>query len=235
MRVATISLIIPAAGTGRRMGAAKNKLLLPLNGEPVLCHTLRAFKGCGELAEVILAVREDEMETIRNLAASVALHCPVKVVVGGPTRQESVANGARAASEQCREIWVHDGARPFVDSAMLHRLVHRTEEHVNAVVAVAVKDTVKRADADGCVLDTPQRQGLWLIQTPQVFSRNDFLTALSSAERDGYQGTDDASLLERINSPVQIIEGNYFNIKITTPEDIILAEAILGYYQGRCE
>lgn len=227
------SLIIPAAGSGRRMGHERNKLFITLAGRPVLWHTLRAFSSCPGLCEVILAVQSEDWAEVEALAGTAGLICPVRMVGGGETRQESVYNGLMAVNSESEWVWVHDGARPFVTRGTINRLLEAQRGGMNAVAAVPVKDTIKRAGRDGIVLETPERSGLWLIQTPQVFRTQELVEANRKALEDGYQGTDDASLMERAGKQVNVIEADYYNIKITTPEDLVLAEAILAHHKER--
>lgn len=231
MAVRRFSLIIPAAGSGTRMGRNHNKLLIQLAGRPVLWHTLKAFEDCPGLAEIILAVRPVDLPELDAFLAPGAFAVPIRTVFGGDTRQASVYNGLRAVAEASEAVWVHDGARPFVRPEVLARLATAQEQHASRVVAVPVKDTVKRTDADGVVLETPDRNGLWLVQTPQAFARKDLLAANEKALAAGFEGTDDASLMEWAGYTVIVVPGDYFNIKITTPEDLVLAEAILDHFK----
>lgn len=225
------SLIIPAAGSGTRMGHERNKLFIRLAGKPVLWHTLRAFSACEGLREVILAVRPDEKAEIEELAGAAGLRCPVRMVAGGDTRQGSIYNALKAVDVESEWVWVHDGARPFVTAGTMEKLHESQSKGINAIAAVPVKDTIKKAGPDGVVQETPERKGLWLIQTPQVFRRTDLMAANRKAVAEGFQGTDDASLMERAGFRVSVIEADYFNIKITTPEDLVLAEAILTHHK----
>ncbi len=223
------SLIIPAAGSGSRMKHERNKLFISLSGKPVLWHTLRAFSACEELREVILAVQPEEKQEMEQLAGSAGLRCPLRTVPGGKTRQESVYNALKAVTPESHRVWVHDGARPFISKRNIQMLMELQGRVMNAVLAVPVKDTVKRANPDGIVEKTPERRGLWLIQTPQVFNKSELVDANEKALAGGFEGTDDASLLEWAGYSVRVVQGDYFNIKITTPEDLVLAEAILAY------
>ena len=229
MPASPFTLIIPAAGSGSRMGYGHNKLLILLVGKPVLWHTLNAFEKCEGLEEIILAIRSGEEAVIRDLLDRAAFNCPIRLVLGGETRQESVWHALQAVNPSSGAVWIHDGARPFIEPHVLEQLKQLPEERVNAIVAVPAKDTVKRTDGNGFVIETPDRNGLWLVQTPQVFRKEQLLAAYQKAFASGFSGTDDASLMEWAGYPVSVVEGNYFNIKITTPEDLILAEAIHTY------
>lgn len=223
------SLIIPAAGSGTRMGLAHNKLFLPLAGRPLLWHTLRAFTACPGLEEIILAVRPTDREGLLDLIGSQALPVSVRLAEGGETRQQSVHNALKLVSEASESVWVHDGARPFVTGGCLERLADALAMAPHAILGVPAKDTVKRVDASLRIAETLDRSALWLIQTPQCFTRTALVEAYERAEAEGYHGTDDASLMERYGYPVTVVPGDYFNIKITTPEDLVLGEAIMAH------
>lgn len=220
------TLIIPAAGSGSRMGYSHNKLFILLGQKPVLWHTLRAFESCPGLEEIILAVRVGEETVLDALLEREAFSRPIRYAAGGATRQESVWNALQAVRPSSEAVWVHDGARPFIGRDVIGRLLQLPEDRRNAIVAVPAKDTIKRVDRNGIVTDTPDRNGLWLVQTPQVFKRAQLADAYEKAIAAGFAGTDDASLMSWAGYPVCVIEGNYFNIKITTPEDLVLAESI---------
>lgn len=227
MATMPFTLIIPAAGSGSRMGLGENKLFLPLQGAPVLWHTLRAFAGCPGLLEAILAIRPGEELQVRQLLGEAPLPVPVRLVAGGDTRQQSVLNALKAVGPESGAVWVHDGARPFVSPALLGRLAEALETETAVIPGVPVKDTIKRTDAAGFVTETPDRSSLWAVQTPQCFRGPQLLAAHEAAAAEGFVGTDDASLMERAGHPVRVIPGEYDNIKITTPEDLAVAVAIL--------
>ncbi len=233
MATTPFTLIIPAAGTGSRMGLGENKLFLTLEGAPVLWHTLRAFAGCPGLREVILAIRPEEEPRIRQLLAQLPLPVHVRLVAGGAARQQSVYNALKAVPPESGAVWVHDGARPFVSPALLGRLAEALETETAVIPGVPVKDTIKRTDAAGFVTETPDRSSLWAVQTPQCFRRAPLLAAHEAAAAEGFVGTDDASLMERAGHPVRVVPGDYENIKITTPEDLAVAAAILTKAGGR--
>lgn len=228
MRPRPFSLIIPAAGSGSRMGMIHNKLFIMLDGRPVLWHTLQAFRGCDGLREIILAIRETDREAIHGLLATVAHSAPIRLVPGGDTRQASVHNALRQADAASDTVWVHDGARPFVTPAVIERLQKAMETATAVVTGVPVKDTIKRVAGSGAVVDTPDRSSLWAVQTPQCFNRELLLAAYDAAEAEGFIGTDDASLMERAGQEVRVVLGEYTNIKITTPEDLAVGEAVLS-------
>ncbi|WLR55059.1 2-C-methyl-D-erythritol 4-phosphate cytidylyltransferase [Mesobacillus subterraneus] len=218
-------VIIPAAGQGKRMGAGKNKLLLPLAGVPILIHTLRVFEADAECSGIILAISPSDEQQFKSLLKEYSIHKISSLVQGGKERQDSVFNGLMDV--RLNEIvLVHDAARPFIKAETVHKLVEAASQGGGAIVAVPVKDTIKKA-ANGRVAETVERSSLWSVQTPQAFRASVLLEAHNKAMREQFIGTDESSLVERIPHPVSIIEGDYDNIKLTTPEDLYFAEAIL--------
>lgn len=218
-------VIIPAAGQGKRMGAGKNKLLLELNGVPIFIHTLMVFENDDQCEGIILSISPQDEETIKSLLAKYGIRKVTAIVYGGKERQHSVYNGLKAARSE-GIILVHDGARPFIEVPFIQELVKVAKEYGAAVIAVPVKDTIKRVHQSQ-VIETVDRSSLWAIQTPQAFRVSLLLEAHEKAIEIDFLGTDEASLVERINHPVKIVEGSYDNIKLTTKEDIYFAEAII--------
>ncbi|UFS72368.1 2-C-methyl-D-erythritol 4-phosphate cytidylyltransferase [Geomonas sp. RF6] len=221
--------LIPAAGMGKRMGAGMNKQYLLLDGKPILAHTLAVFEEAPFIDGIYLVVPEQEIPFCRTEVVERFGFTKVRgIVPGGAERQHSVRNGLCAMTGAAEDdvILIHDGVRPFVTAAMLEAAARGASRSAGAVVAVPVKDTVKVA-ADGMIVETPPRAGLWLAQTPQAFRYGVIREAHEAAEKEGFLGTDDASLLERHGSRLEIVAGDYRNIKITTPEDMLLAEAFL--------
>ncbi|MEQ2528933.1 2-C-methyl-D-erythritol 4-phosphate cytidylyltransferase [Robertmurraya yapensis] len=223
-------VIIPAAGQGKRMGAGKNKLLLELNDVPVLIHTLRVFEQDPQCEGMILAISPEDEESFRKLLERYNIQKVSSLVYGGKERQHSVYNGLMAASTD-DVILVHDGARPFIDIKFIHELVEVAKDDGAAVVAVPVKDTIKRVQHNE-VVETVDRSSLWAIQTPQAFRISILKEAHKRAQEADFLGTDEASLVERLPYPVKIVEGSYDNIKLTTKEDLYFAEAILRKTKG---
>lgn len=219
-------VIIPAAGQGKRMGAGKNKLLLTLEGVPILIHTLRVFEADAECTGIILAISPNDEQQFKSLLKEYGIHKVSSLVNGGKERQDSVYNGLRAVHALDGVVLVHDAARPFIKMETIHKLVEVASKDGGAIVAVPVKDTIKKA-ADSMVAETVDRSSLWSVQTPQAFRASVLLEAHNKAMREQFIGTDESSLVERIPHPVSIIEGDYDNIKLTTPEDLYFAEAIL--------
>ncbi|CAM4075541.1 2-C-methyl-D-erythritol 4-phosphate cytidylyltransferase [Mesobacillus thioparans] len=219
-------VIIPAAGQGKRMGAGKNKLLLKLEATPILIHTLKVFEADPECLGIILAIHPDDEQEFKSLLNEYGIHKVSSLVTGGKERQDSVYNGLLAVSSLDGIVLVHDAARPFIKVETIHKLVDAAGKDGGAIVAVPVKDTIKKA-ANNQVAETVERSSLWSVQTPQAFRASILLEAHNKAARDQFIGTDESSLVERIPHPVSIIEGDYDNIKLTTPEDLYFAEAIL--------
>lgn len=220
------SMVVAAAGSSARMGG-EDKLFSSLAGVPVLRRTLSAIDRSALVAEIVIAAQEDKMEAVADLCARCALHKPVKVVRGGASRTESVLAAALECDPKAELIAIHDGARPLVQPALIDEMIrvgHRTQA---AAPAVPVTDTVKVADENGLVLSTPDRRSLYAVQTPQVFQANILKAALQAALASGEPVTDDCAAVERLGKQVWLTEGDRSNIKITTPDDLAIAEALL--------
>lgn len=218
--------LVAAAGSSQRMGGV-NKLLQPLEGVPVLARTLAALQVAGSIDEIIVAAREEDILEISQLCRTYGLSKCVKVVRGGENRVHSVLLAALEASPEMELLAVQDGARPLVTPELIDRVVNAAARCSAAAPAVAVKDTVKAAAADGRVEETLDRTRLRAVQTPQVFDASLLKAALQSALEQDAPVTDDASAVERLGKAVYLVEGEEENLKITTPSDLILAEAII--------
>ncbi|MCI8475342.1 MAG: 2-C-methyl-D-erythritol 4-phosphate cytidylyltransferase [Oscillospiraceae bacterium] len=223
-RSLTCTAVVPAAGRSLRMG--EDKLFLPLGEVPVILRTLRTLESCGYITEIIVATREESIVPLGQLCRDAALNKVTKIVVGGESRAASVLAGLREADPASGLIAVHDGDRPLVTVEVINAAIERAAQRGAAAPAVPVKDTIKRA-VDGVVETTLNRSAIYAVQTPQVFEHGLILGALEKAVADGAEITDDCSAVERIGMPVCLTEGSYDNIKITTPEDLVAAEAIL--------
>jgi 2-C-methyl-D-erythritol 4-phosphate cytidylyltransferase len=220
--------LIPAAGMGRRMGAAISKQYLTLHGRSILAHTLEIFENSPLIDAVVLVVPPEEQSFCEQDVVRAGGFTKVRCLVdGGAERQDSVRNGLAAcqASEDDL-ILIHDAVRPLFDPTLIALLIRTAREVGGAVVGVPVKDTVKQVVGDR-IEGTPDRNRLWLAQTPQVFPFAVIRSAHEQAFAEGFQGTDDASLVERLGQPVAIVQGDYRNLKMTTPEDLVVAEALL--------
>ncbi|UWE03836.1 2-C-methyl-D-erythritol 4-phosphate cytidylyltransferase [Laceyella sacchari] len=224
----SVGVVIPAAGLGKRMGSKESKQFLSFQGQPVLIHTLHIFETHPEVDEIVLAVREEEVARVRQLVADAGLRKVTHVVVGGRERQDSVYNGLRMLSTEW--VLVHDAVRPFVSREAISRLLEAVKMHGAAILAVPVKETVKMVDAAGVVEETPDRKRLWAVQTPQAFRTDMLMEAHEQGRKTGASVTDDAMLVEELGIDVRVVEGEYTNIKLTTPDDLAVAEAI---YQMR--
>ena len=220
------SALIAAAGSSQRM-AGENKLLLPLGGKSVLAHTLQAVDAAAGVNEIVIAAREEDLVKFAELCKLWGIQKPVKIIVGGKTREESVLRAAIEANENADLLAVQDGARPFVTPELIDSVIEAARVHFAAAPAIPVKDTVKVA-VDGVVRETPDRSLLYAVQTPQVFDAQLLRAALKSAVDAGAVLTDDCSAVERLGKEIYLIAGLEENIKITTPLDMILAEAILA-------
>lgn len=221
----TYQVIIPAAGQGKRMGAGRNKLLLSLSGTPVLLHTLKVFEQDEQCDGIILAVHPDDKALFQELLKRFGINKVIRIVNGGTERQHSIYNALKTVHSD-GIILVHDAARPFIQKEHIHRLTVAAIETGAAIIGVPAKDTMKKIDA-GVVSETVERSSLWAVQTPQAFRASILRNAYEKAEEENYVGTDDSSLVERLGYSVTIVEGDYDNIKLTTPEDLYFAEAIL--------
>ena len=216
-------VVIPAAGQGKRMGADRNKLLLEVEGKPIIIHTLEVFEKDVNCLGIILAIHPSDREELASLFNQFNICKVIHTVEGGRERQQSVHNALKKAS--CDIVLVHDGAHPFIQSSTIQKLVQTANNNGAAIAAVPVKDTIKVV-REGTVDKTIERSSLWSIQTPQAFRLSMIMKAYDKAEHDGLMGTDDASLVEKMGEKIQVVEADYDNIKLTTKEDLIFAEAI---------
>lgn len=227
--------IIPAAGMGKRMGASINKQYLCLAGKPILAHTLAVFQESGLVTGIILVTPQDEIPFCRSeVVERYGLTKVLTIVPGGAERQHSVMNGLQALRDRAGDsdiVLIHDGVRPFITPDLLQESIRMASNGEGALVAVPAKDTIKVVQ-NGVVTDTPDRATLWQAQTPQSFRYGQVLAAHERALQEGFLGTDDCSLVERYGGGIRIVRGSYRNIKITTPEDLVLAEAFLKETAG---
>lgn len=216
----TLGMVVVAAGKGTRMGTAESKQYLMLGDKPVLAHTLEVFERCEEIAEIVVVVGREDVERVGELVSRYGIGKCSAVISGGSERQSSVLAGLRALGSEVDWVMVHDGVRPFITFAQITKLWAVVQERDAAVLAVPVKDTIKLVHPEGYIESTPDRSRLWAIQTPQAFRLAALLAAHEAAEQEGFLGTDDAMLMERSGHRVHIVEGDYTNIKITTPDDL---------------
>lgn len=223
----SVSAVIVAAGRGSRMNMDINKQYIDICGIPVLARTLEPFQDCRLVREIILVVNENDILYCREKIIHEFGFTKVKTIVaGGDERQNSVYNGLLEVDENCDIVLVHDGARPFINEDHIKECVQAASEFGAASLAVPVKDTIKRADENGFVAATLDRTNLLAIQTPQAFKLEIILDAHKKAVVRNYRGTDDAVLAEMAGYKLKLVMGSYYNIKITTKEDLVLAAAI---------
>lgn len=227
--------IVPAAGAGKRLGLGINKAFAILRGAPLIVHCLVMLARTELVSEAIVVLAPAEVDEGRTLLAGYQAEyfaaLPIKVVAGGKERQDSVANALAAVPADAAYIAVHDGARPFAGRAVFARTLAAAKEQGAAIAAVPVKNTIKVVDADGVVVDTPVRSTLVAVQTPQVFRAQLLKDAYAHLAAHPAVVTDDASVVELLGHKVVVAEGRYENIKITTPEDLVLAEHFLEELQ----
>jgi len=220
--------IIPAAGAGRRMGSAVEKQFLHLRGIPILTYTMKVFDQCPAVDGIVLVVAPQQRKILENeVLGPHPCEKLLNVVDGGPERQNSVANGLRAIPPECELVAVHDGVRPLVSIDLVEAVLETAHHCGAAIAAMPAGDTVKQAENQK-VVATLQRETIWLAQTPQAFHANLLRVAYEKAARDRIVLTDDAALVERIGVSVHLVHGSAENIKVTTPADLIIAEAILA-------
>ena len=218
------SAVVPAAGLSRRMGG-EDKLFASLGGIPVLGRTVEALSQSELISEIVVAVREDELLTAADICRCYVSSKPIKIVRGGETRTASVMAALAECDERAVLVAIHDGARPLITTDIIDTTIRCAVKSYAAAPAVPVKDTIKVV-ANGIVERTPDRSVLYAVQTPQVFDRDLIQTALQSALASGAVITDDCSAVELLGKEVLLTEGSYENLKITTPVDLVLAEAI---------
>lgn len=220
--------IIPAGGAGKRLGLEVAKQYLLLGSLPVLVHTIRVFQIMELVSAIVLVVPKEDVASVqKNIVEKYGLTKVMTVVAGGRERQDSVCNGLQAVPETCDVVIVHDGVRPFVTRDMITRVVAAAAQCGAASIGVPAKDTIKETTDENIVTATLRRQNLWQTQTPQAFGYELLCRAYAEAQRDHFYGTDDASLVERMGVNVQMVAGSHENIKITTPEDLLIAEALM--------
>ncbi len=218
-----ITAIIPAAGDGERFGEKKQLKLL--NGRPLIFHTIQPFVKSELINEIIVVVPKDDVNQLSRDFKSTITSKKIEVVEGGETRQQSVYNGLRISDEESKLICVHDGVRPFLTLALIEKVIKASMEHDGAILAAPSTDTIKKVMGDQ-ILETLPRETIWRAQTPQVFSKPALKEAIQIAIDEKLEGTDEASILEKIGYQIGFVEGSSLNIKITTKEDWIFAKAI---------
>ena len=221
-----VTAIVPAGGTGKRMGNSFPKQYLSIQNKPILIYTLEKLDRCKAIDETILAVPAALIDQTESLIQDWQIRKVNRVVAGGRERQQSVSNALNAADPACSLVVIHDAVRPFVSVAKIEETILTAREEGAAILGIPEKCTIKRV-IGRIVSETVDRSDLWQIQTPQAFYAELIREAYRLAEADGISGTDDAMLIERLGYPVFVVEGEETNIKITSPIDLHIAEAIL--------
>ena len=220
------SAIIVAAGDSTRMGYKMSKQLIPLNGRAAIEYTLKAFQTCAQIDEIIVVARAKDIDDIAHIAF--AFKKVSSVTAGGATRVESVKKGVRAADRRATHYAIHDGARVLITPAQIEKALNAAYECGAAALGTPVTDTVKVVDENGVILSTPDRSSMWAVQTPQVFEKELYKRAMANAVEKELNVTDDCAMVEAIGCKVRVVRGEYSNIKLTTPVDITIAEALLA-------
>ncbi|MGB8990440.1 MAG: 2-C-methyl-D-erythritol 4-phosphate cytidylyltransferase [Desulfobaccales bacterium] len=226
-----IAAIIAAAGVGKRMGHQLPKPYLPLAGKPILAHTLKVFETIPEIREVTVVVHPDDLDYCQdNVIARFNFKKVLRLVPGGKERQDSVYHALKALKneDELEIVLVHDGVRPFVTPEMVRQVIDAARRHGGSVLGLPAQDTLKKVDTEGLVCRTLDRNDIWQIQTPQGFQAPLLWRAFTEAYSRDFYGTDEAALLEELHQTVAVVAGSPFNLKITTPEDLLLAEAIMS-------
>ncbi len=221
------SVLVVAAGRGTRMNSDINKQYIDIGDIPVIAKTLAVFQNSNDIDEIIVVINENDISYCqKNIIEKYSLSKVKKLVPGGKERQNSVYNGLINVNPKSDIVLIHDGARPFINENIIKDSIRETFEFGATIVAVSVKDTIKEGDSEGFISKTLDRSNLWSVQTPQGFRYDLILEAHNKAIKDGFLGTDDAVLVERLGTKIKIVFGSYDNIKITTQEDLAIAEAI---------
>lgn len=221
-------VIIVAAGSGKRMRSAIAKQYIELKGRTILSYTIETFNNSENINDIVLVTSSDAVDYVRREIIEKYGFDKVRTIVeGGAERQDSVYKGLKAVDSDTDVVLIHDGVRPFVADKYIAELESIAMEFGGCVLGAPVKDTIKVCDSEGYITDTPKRETLWLAQTPQCFKYDIIMKAYEKAEKEGYRGTDDSMLAERLGIRIKMVKGDYDNIKITTPEDLYMGEVIL--------
>jgi len=226
--VGLVTAIIPAAGSGSRIGSSSYKQFIEIKGKPIIVHTLDRFQQASVVDEMVVVLPPDKVEEFSRIIDVYGFYKPLHFVAGGERRQDSVYKGFLSLNEEEAEIIVvHDAVRPLVETDLIQRVVERARLTGAAIAAIPAVDTIKEVSSEDMVVATPERSALRQVQTPQAFAFTILREAFKRAYADSYCGTDDSSLVERIGVSVAVVLGSPLNIKITTPEDVRFAELIL--------
>lgn len=214
-------VIIVAGGKGNRMGSGEVKQFINLNNKPILAHTIDKFEENKNINDIIIVIGKDQKEYCKsNIIQRYKYKKVVALIEGGQERQDSVYNGLKSVNKNTDIVLIHDGVRPFIEQREIDTIIYTAVKKHACVLAVPVKDTIKLVNKDGIIESTLERNKLWAMQTPQVFKYDILMNAYLNAYNNNLLATDDASLVEELGEKVQVVEGNYKNIKITTKEDL---------------
>lgn len=223
-------VIIPAAGAGTRMGNTVKKQFLSLGSRPILAWTLEALSRISWVNSIYLILPENQIEYVQSeILVKYQFNKVNQLIAGGAERQDSVYAGLKRLPEGEHWIMVHDGVRPFIAEKLVRQLRAKAFHTGAAVLGVPIRETIKRVSSNR-IISTEDRQHFWLIQTPQIFRKSILVDAYEKAFRENYYGTDDSSLVERTGTTVSTVEGHSYNLKITSPEDLVVAEKLLSVY-----
>lgn len=227
-------LLIPAAGMGKRMGSNRNKILLVLRSHPIIAWTILCASASREISWIGIVSQPTDWDDIKTILASLNLEKPVELIAGGATRQESVYNGLLALPSNAQQVLIHDGARCLATPDLFDRCAIAVREYPGLIAAIPLKDTIKVVDESGIIQSTPDRKNLWAAQTPQGFDVKLLKECHEMGIKLGWEVTDDAALFEKCGYNVKIVPGEETNLKVTTPQDLALAEFILGMRSPSC-
>lgn len=219
-----VSAIVVAAGKSKRFGGKVSKAILKLNSKPVIAYSLDVLSEHRKINEIIVVGNAANIKSLRDIIKRNKIRKARDIVLGGKERQDSVSSGLRVINPKADYVLIHDAARPFITKGLVSLVIEEALKSKAAIVGVPVKSTIKKTDQKGCVKETIDRNNLWEIQTPQVFSKDIILKAYKDFSRP--KATDDAALVERAGKRVKMVIGAHHNIKITTPEDLIIAKGI---------
>jgi 2-C-methyl-D-erythritol 4-phosphate cytidylyltransferase len=223
-----VYLLIPAAGSGKRMGADRNKLLLQIRSKPLIAWTLLAAEAASSISWIGIVSQPPDWDDFKSIIADLRLKKTIELISGGSTRQESVYNGLQALPSHAERVLIHDGARCLATPNLLNACSEAIIDCFGLIAAVPVKDTIKVVNDNGVIKNTPDRQQLWAAQTPQGFDVKLLKQCHDEGIRQGWEVTDDAALFEKCGIEVRIVPGEETNLKITTPQDLAMAEFILS-------
>jgi 2-C-methyl-D-erythritol 4-phosphate cytidylyltransferase len=224
-----VYLLIPAAGSGKRMGADRNKLLLQVRSQPLIAWTLLAAQAASAISWIGIVSQPSDWDDFKAIVADLKITKPVEFISGGSTRQESVYNGLQALPTEAEQVLIHDGARCLVTPDLLNACAVAIRQCPGLIASVPVKDTIKVVAENGIIQSTPDRQQLWAAQTPQGFDVKLLKQCHAEGVRQGWEVTDDAALFEKCGIEVRIVPGEETNLKVTTPQDLAIAEFILSH------